>query len=446
MTSQDTPILLKPAKHNFYLLKDRYHFILICLMIFSYFYNLPVIGYSVSGDNELRLYDILGIYVLFIFVMNYSFYSHVIKKTPVFKWFYWFVLWCSITILITFLFSIFKDRLLRFLQSVLYLYHLWVFFVTAVLFYVMSFNRKNLIHFVYLLLFCSLCSGVIIILQNLGFIPFLWNRSYEVSYAGFLSGTLGPNKIVSGMYSMIMAIFSVGLLFNKKHSVSKILLIAVIIVNLYVLLLSGSRTSYVGLIVFIVFFSFYKTSGFLFFAIFFGSSFMFLLNVNEGINEKVMEVIEGRVVNKIQSEEDLENANVETLYEDLGSGRSTLSLKYIDYLGNNPEIIPFGQGFNNRLLKGFSAHNMYLNLIKELGLVGFVMFYGWLIHFLLISFNKNSGYSLALKGLVLSMLVTLFFGEHLYIYRPLFAILGLFLIVTTALISFLHKNEFNQQQ
>lgn len=446
MTStSNEKIITKPNKYYSYLIKNNSHFILICLMILSYFYNLPVAGYSVIGENELRLYDFLGVYVLFIFVMNYSFYDGVIKKIPVFKWLYRFVLWCSLTIIITFLFSIFKESLMRFLQSVLYLYHLWVFFATAIIFYVMAFNRRNLIYFINILLILSILSGVIIILQNMDFIPFLWNKGYYISYAGFLSGTLGPNKIVSGMFSMIMIIFSVGLLFNKKKSVSKIILITVVLINFYVLLLSGSRTSYVGLMVFVIFFSFYKTSGFLFFAIFFGAGFFILLNVSDGLNEKVKEVIDGRVVNKIENEEDLENANVNKLYEDLGSGRSTLSIKYLEYLGENPEIIPFGQGFNNRMVKGFSAHNMYLNIIKELGLVGFFIFYGWLIHYLIIPFKNNTGYSLALKGLVLSMLVTLFFGEHLYIYRPLFAILGLFLIVTTALMSFLHKNEFNQQ-
>ena len=41
---------------------------------------------------------------------------------------------------------------------------------------------------------------------------------------------------------------------------------------------------------------------------------------------------------------------------------------------------------------------------------------------------------LALNGLVIAMLVTLYFGEHLYVYRPLFAILGYFLVATVFLL------------
>jgi hypothetical protein len=84
---------------------------------------------------------------------------------------------------------------------------------------------------------------------------------------------------------------------------------------------------------------------------------------------------------------------------------------------------------------------MYLTVIKELGLVGFVLYFGWLIQYIFIPFKKYGGNELALKGLALSMLVTLFFGEHLYIYRPIFAVLGMFLIVMTALLSYLHENE-----
>ena len=192
---------------------------------------------------------------------------------------------------------------------------------------------------------------------------------------------------------------------------------------------------------FLLFFSFYKTSSFIFFGLIICSLFGFLLTSNNDLFEKVDEVISGRVINKIENEEDLENANVGELYEDLGAGRDKLSVNYLNYLLDNPEIIPFGMGFNNRTTKSFSAHNMYLNVIKELGLVGFYFYFGWLINYFFISFKKRKGEALALKGLVFSMLVTLFFGEQLYIYRPLFAILGIFLVVVNLLISSLHDNE-----
>jgi hypothetical protein len=118
-----------------------------------------------------------------------------------------------------------------------------------------------------------------------------------------------------------MSIFAIGLVFNKKIEINKVFVILVIFINLYVLLLSGSRTSYVGLLVFIVFFSFYKTGGFVFFSISIGSFFAFFIMSNPGLYEKMNDVISNRVINKIEDDQDIENANVGKLYEDLGAGR-----------------------------------------------------------------------------------------------------------------------------
>lgn len=441
LITESKPLSFKPSFHYLNLVRDNFYFILVVLMVLSYFYNLPVIKYSVTGDNEFRLYDVVGLFVLYVYYQNYNFYLFVIKKVEVFRWLHYFVIWCSITVLVTLIFSVYKERITFFIQSVLYLYHLWVFFITSIIFYVLSFNRGKLKKIVILILLLSVINCFIIILQNYGIVPFLWNDIYKFAYASFYSGTLGPNKIVTGMYSLILIIFSIGLFFNKKLKISKLFIVFVILINFYVLLLSGSRTSYVGLLVFLVFFGFYRTSGLLLFGIVVGGIFSFLILTNEKLYEKIDEVINDRIIGKIENEEDLENANMGKLYEDLGSGRDRLSLNYLNYMGENPAIIPFGLGFNNRLTKGFSAHNMYLNVVKELGLVGFVLYFGWLINYLFISFRNHKGYALALKGLVIAMLVTLFFGEHLYIYRPLFAILGLFLIVVNALISTLHYNE-----
>ncbi len=441
-SANEFPLKNSMPKGNFsFLVRKNSYFFLVCLMIFSYFYNLPVVGYSVKGDNELRLYDLLGVLILILFFGNFEFYYHIINKVSSFKWLFRFVVWSSIAIISTFLFAVFRDKMTIFYQSVLYLYHLWIFFSTSIILYVISFNRTKLKLFIYLVLLLSSFSCIIITLQNFNLIPFLWSDSYFKGYRGFLSGTLGPNKIVTGMFSLINMVFAIGIFLNKKLNISRLLVIFVIIINIYILLLSGSRTSYLGLMAFIIFFSFYRTSSFIFFGIIVASIFGFLLTSNNDLYEKVEQVVTGRIIDKIENQEDLENANMSELYQDLGAGRDKLSLNYLNYLLDNPEIIPLGLGFNNRTTKSFSAHNMYLNVIKELGLVGFYLYFGWLINYLFISFKKNKGEALALKGLVFSMLITLFFGEHLYIYRPLFGILGMFLVVVNILISSLHENE-----
>jgi O-antigen ligase len=225
--------------------------------------------------------------------------------------------------------------------------------------------------------------------------------------------------------------------------INKTILLITTIINAYVILISGSRTTYVALIVFLIYFALFKTSRFVAFGLVFILLSLAIITIDNSIYEKVEEVIEGRVINKIKNKDDLANQKVGDLYEDLGSGREALTESNALFILENPAIIPFGAGFNNWIIGGGgkSAHNMYLQIIKEMGLVGFVLYFGWLINYLIIDFKKYQGFSVALKGLVIAMLVTLFFGETLYIYRPLFGLLGLFLFITTIFISILHQNE-----
>ena len=161
---------------------------------------------------------------------------------------------------------------------------------------------------------------------------------------------------------------------------------------------------------------------------------------------KVNEVYEHRVEKKIKNPAALNSIKTDELYEDLGSGRKELSMLYVKYLYDNPFIIPFGIGFNNRLALIASAHNTYLSLINEVGLVGVFFYFRWLVGYLFVRMPQFPNMRMALKGLVVSMLVTLFFGEHLFIYRVLFGLLGLFMFITILLMSpiFILKNENNQ--
>ncbi|WAC01961.1 hypothetical protein N7U66_19310 [Lacinutrix neustonica] len=123
------------------------------------------------------------------------------------------------------------------------------------------------------------------------------------------------------------------------------------------------------------------------------------------------------------------------LYEDLGAGRDRIVILYLKYIAENPYVIPIGIGVNNRLLIGASAHNIYLSLINEVGLVGLFIYIKWLTSFLYVKFGKATGLKNVLSGLVFAMIVTLYFGEHLYLYRSVFTILGYFILVTVLLIA-----------
>lgn len=234
---------------------------------------------------------------------------------------------------------------------------------------------------------------------------------------------------------LISLSYVVGLLYEKRLRLHKGLLYFALLGSVISILLSGSRTTYVGMLVFLVYFFIKKTVKFINLGILGGIMFVFLLSVSPQIVEKIDETINNRIVEKIDGPEDINPAeDIGKLYDDLGAGRNKLQLKYINYLLDKPFVIPFGVGFNNRLMIGNSAHNIYLSLINEVGLFGLYLFLSWLFSYIIIKKNKFSFLQLALNGLVLSMLVTLFFGEHLYVYRPLFGILGYFMLICVLLL------------
>lgn len=427
-------------------LKNKLLLYTVYAIIFSYFYNLGVINYSVTGDNEFRLYDVLGGIILYNYYKYRALIDVVIRKVPFFKILKNFMFWASITMVLTLFFYVLNDKLLSFLQVILYMYHFWVFYLTAVFFYVFCIDKAIAKNGIYLILFISIGSCIVIILQNLGVLNFLWSEAYKKAYGGFLSGTLGPNKIVTGMTSFFALSLCLGILLEKHFSINKIVVYVAVLLNVYIIIISGSRTTYVALLVMILFFALKSPLRFLISVSLTTFLFVFILSSNPALQKTLDDTLQKRIFGKTKVFED-EDAELADAYSDLGSGRDELTKSNFMYLVENPLVLPFGAGFMNRFdkAKGLSAHNMYLQVIKETGFVGFFLYFGWLISYLFIKFDKNSGFSIALQGLVYAMLVTLFFGEHLYIYRPLFGLLGLFLIITSIFVSSLHKINFTDK-
>lgn len=272
--------------------------------------------------------------------------------------------------------------------------------------------------------------GVLIILQNLNLVPFLWSEAYGKSYHWFLSGTFGPNKIVMGMSMLISIIFLIGVNNETRIGKNKIIMYIAIVVAALAILLSGSRTTYVGIIFFLLYFFLTQTGRFTVFLIFGSLLFVIILFFSPTIVDKISATLENRVTYAIESVDDLQlYSDDKSVYDELSAGRVGLHKKYVEYLFNHPYVIPLGRGFMNRMGVGNSAHNMYLSLISEVGVFGLILFVRWLLSFMLISKKKMPGLQLALNGLIIAMLVTLYFGEHLYVYRPLFALLGYFMII-----------------
>ena len=410
--------------------------VVLWLLIFSYFYNLPVMSYSITGENELRLYDFLGVVLLLRYFQYFKFINLAINKVIFLKRFRDFAVYCTISIVLTFIIFIFKERFIKFLQCILYLYHMWVFYLGAVFLYFYLSTSKRYTQIFKFITILILAEGLLVIGQNIGVFPFLWPDAYYKSYHGFLSGSVGPNKIVIGMTMLISVILLLGILYEKHIKVPKYLVYPAITVAVITILLSGSRTTYVGVGVFLVYFLIKRTARFLQFAIMGSVLLVAVLYYNPTILSRINDTINGRIIDRIDEPDDIKSVDDFTgLYEDLGAGRKGLHESYVRFLLNNSWLLPIGQGFNNRSGIGYSAHNMYLTLIAELGIFGLILYLRWLFSYLVIVKRKLPNLQMAVNGIVFSMMVTLYFGEHLYIYRPLFGILGFFMVACVLLLA-----------
>ncbi len=417
------------------LTKSKLVIVTVYAMFLSFFYNLPVVTYSAVGNNELRLYDLAGLALVYLYITNYNLINAIINYRAPFKNLFQFLQWCNVTMLFTIGYSIYSDKYFWIFQSLLYLFHFWIFFLGAVFLVVIIQDLKQFKRLVTWSLICASVVFFIVILQNFQVIPFLWNQSYYDNYHGFLSGTVGPNKIVIGITTLIVFALAIGLLNDKRVTINVVILLITIALSTIVLIMSGSRTAYVGFAVFVLYFSIRETKSFIFSGIVLFFVIIGVSYLNPEILTKATDVYEGRVVNKIKNPNELQDGNVDGLYEDLGAGRETILFKYLDLLTNDLIFVPLGKGFNNRIDTMSSAHNIYLSLIYEVGIVGMVLYCRWLWSFMLVKMHNFPQLRMSLKGLALAMIVTLFFGEHLYVYRALFGLVGLFLFVTTILCS-----------
>ena len=140
--------------------------------------------------------------------------------------------------------------------------------------------------------------------------------------------------------------------------------------------------------------------------------------------------------------EKLDDLTIIEGYENIGSNRVQIIEKYVPFLLDHYYILPVGFGFNNRIIASStgaaSAHNVYLSLLNEVGFIGLWLYISWLFSYIVTERKRNKliphyrGKGL-ITSLVLAMIISLMAGEHLYVYRPCFAILGTFLFVITVM-------------
>ena len=274
-------------------------------MIFSYFYNLPIMTYAAVGSNELRLYDFAGLVLVYYYYYNFDLTYLFIKSQPFFRSLHLFLVYCIFTLMFTLAGSILIDKYLYFFSAVLYYYHFVIYFLTAVYLSIFFRNTAYLKKFVVFSLVVASIAFIIVILQNLSIVPFLWNDTYKSSYQSFLSGTFGPNKVVLGISALLIFILAIALVNQKRVLLNKYLLYLTLGVSLLVLIMSGSRTSYVGGAVFLLFYTVKRPLSLINSSIAALCFFTIIILIQPEIIDKTLSVYDNRVEKKIKNEDDL---------------------------------------------------------------------------------------------------------------------------------------------
>jgi hypothetical protein len=331
-------------------------------------------------------------------------------------------------------------------MSIIFLFHLWGFLLLVVFvnLYLKEIKFESLTRW---FLTLSTIHLFLYYLQIGGAVGHLWPKVYQEAYGDSVySGTLGPNRITPGMMTFFGFVLSLYSIFNtNKLKGMKLLGVVNISLAIPVILMVGSRTTFFSLIFFL-----------LVFVIFYARKYIFVLllivpvvvvsfkYIGESQKNLIMDNFD-KNQNKLLRGENLDDVDLVEGYSNLGSGRKEILDGYIPYLLDNPYIIPLGIGFNNRIYaaentSAASAHNIYLSLINEVGLVGLFFYLSWLFSYirtsrLLIKKGGNTFIFGLIIALVIAMLVSLFSGEHLYIYRPCFALLGTFIFIMNVILN-----------
>lgn len=426
----------------------------VYLTILGYWYNLPVISTNIfEGYNEFRLYDIT-FSILILKLLN-SNCSHdvlgTIRFTPTLKYFYWFAKWASFMIIPTVIFAIIKSKLVYIGMTLIFIYHLWGFLLMAA-FVTTYYGGERLEKLIRWFLLLSTAQLFLYYAQISGIVGHLWNERYIQSYGEMAySGTLGPNRITPGMMTLLGFVLSIFVLF-RKPALKYIRAVAItnIILALPAVVMIGSRTTFVTLAVFlIIYILFYKRTLFPVTFIILPlllTVYGFILNQEQ--KKRIHSIIEYNQY-KLTNDKEIDDLTIVEGYNNIGNGRWQILSKYVPYLLDNPQILPFGSGFNNRMftmsLGAPSAHNIYLTLINEVGIVGLIFYLLWLFsYFSFVRKFKRNKFRHPAIGLVVSlniaMIISLLAGEHLYVYRPCFAILGTFLFIMTILSTIIEED------
>jgi len=378
-------------------------------------YNLPLARLPLLGEKDLKLFEIffLALIAFYSLIGRQQAFS-LLRGEPVLRRFALFALWASLLSLGHFLLGgagnpgVLLSFFLRLWGALFVFIHLRLHPASS---------RTTLRYFFAL----AALNAAAILAQARGWLPLFFDEKYAAYGVEAFSGFLGPNRTLPG-HAHFLALAAWGLFKEKSNHPLRHLLIDGLFyfLNLGAILVSGSRTAWAVTSVYFVCIPLLARRRFLLTMIVLLLSAFLVVQIME---TQVQHVVQRRVLTNLQDDD--------TALELVGSvdaGRLDILQKVMLGIGNHPLVLLVGTGVYRAgsVIGAQSAHNMYLNMVVELGLLGFTL---WFLFFIQLGRYCLGHANPHLGALFLALATSLAAGEILYAYRPAQAFLAMFFLV-----------------
>ena len=412
-------------------------FLKLLLIIVPLLVNKYVYDFRVNQETGLKLFTLIVIAVWLVKIINSE--EYFLKKTKLDLPLILFSLVLVLSLFIS------KTKTVSLQEFIILLSYILIFFLIT-----NNLNKKaDFNSFIHLFFIISLLVSIYTIIQYYGIDPYLSDLQY-------LTSTIGQKNWISNYLAMIFPVaFSYFLLEQtKKNRILYFFLLSIIYVTLMIcqsrgIWISISLTLIFGIYIIIKFKLyeiFKKNKKCLFLLLVTFLVITIIYSVDNPLNKSAITVPQ-RAISTFDEQDPSINTRLlmwKTTFEIikekplLGSGIGTFKMNYLDYqaefLKDNPYYVKYSG-------KAGEAHNEYLQIWAELGIIGLGIFIGIILMFynLIINYLKkvdNNKDKIIVFGLVLG--ITCFLIHCLFTF-PLhvpalgitfFALLGLTVIYT----------------
>lgn len=420
--------------------KTRLGFPLIALagLITSYFYVLPLGRYAVAGIyTDYRLFDFAFLFFIIIVGLNYlpqlralgQDRSSFFTVTVVFLW----LLWMSLTL------TFFLGGSSSLLPALIRAFRFSAYLLTAG-FVVVIVNSAYRYRFLLGVIYLNIVvQALLAFAQGIGQLDSFWPDYWLRQYGVWPVGTLSPHHLHVGIVMLLGVALTLVFVRQPIGMPLRVLLIGLLGIMCAVIVMAGIRTAMVGLVgLAVADFLGHK-----------GRSLGYWVVVTLAL--VIMFRLSGTAVQSaVQSTFDRVVAD---RYNQLGLegimlDRVKVYSNFPDAIRAYPWILLIGTGFQNSTayIGAAGAHNNYLHVLFELGLVGLAIYMRFLFRVLSnlrsvahkMEKTFEGAMALGMWGAFIAIMITMLMGETLWAQYSQFTLTGQIMALMALAISPLH--------